>query len=117
MSREVLTPANVEKRLLSLYAALDSNQDELTEAEMHFHTIKAQCEIALASSRLRFRDGKRVQEIEDRATIACADVLMELAIAEAKAKAARANANKLKTQVDIVRSVGTSVRASMDLGQ
>ena len=113
---EVLTPAQVEKRLLDLYRALDTSQDDLATAEMDYHTQKAECEVALAGSRLRFRDSKRVQEIEDKATIACQEQLFQLAIAEAKAKAARANANKLRTQVDIVRSIGTSVRAALDLG-
>jgi hypothetical protein len=40
---------------------------------------------------------------------------MQIAIAEASVKAARANATRIKTQVEIARSIGTSVRTSMDL--
>ena len=39
----------------------------------------------------------------------------DLAIVQAKVLATRANTNRLKMQVDIARSVGTSVRTSMDL--
>jgi hypothetical protein len=37
-----------------------------------------------------------------------------MATVEAMVKASRANAARLKTQVDIARSIGTSVRTSMD---
>jgi hypothetical protein len=39
----------------------------------------------------------------------------DLSIVQAKVLAIRANTNRLKMQVDIARSVGTSVRTSMDL--
>jgi hypothetical protein len=35
--------------------------------------------------------------------------------AEATVKAARANAQRIRTQVDIARSIGTSVRASLEM--
>jgi hypothetical protein len=40
---------------------------------------------------------------------------MEIGIAEATVKASRANTSRIKTQVEIARSIGTSVRTSMDL--
>jgi hypothetical protein len=40
---------------------------------------------------------------------------MQIGFAEAAVKAARANANRIKTQVEIARSIGTSVRTSLDL--
>jgi hypothetical protein len=49
------------------------------------------------------------------ALIENADLHKDLAIAQAKVLASRANTNRLKTQVEIARSVGTSVRTSMDL--
>ena len=38
-----------------------------------------------------------------------------MATAEAIVRAARSNASRIRTQVDIARSVGTSVRTSMEL--
>jgi hypothetical protein len=40
---------------------------------------------------------------------------MKMAVAEAVVRAARSNASRIRTQVDIARSVGTSVRTSMEL--
>jgi 4-hydroxy-3-methylbut-2-en-1-yl diphosphate synthase IspG/GcpE len=40
---------------------------------------------------------------------------MHIGITEAIVKAARANASRIKTQVEIARSIGTSVRTSLDL--
>jgi len=40
---------------------------------------------------------------------------MNLSIAESSVKAARANANRIRTQVDIARSISVSVRASMEM--
>jgi hypothetical protein len=40
---------------------------------------------------------------------------MQIGFAEASVKAARANASRIKIQVEIARSIGTSVRTSLDL--
>jgi hypothetical protein len=55
-----------------------------------------------------------VQEKEDIATVECQSELQRLAIAEAIVRAARGNASRIKTQIDIARSIGTSVRAALD---
>ena len=41
--------------------------------------------------------------------------LQQMATAEALVRASRANAQRIRTQVDIARSIGTSVRTSMDI--
>ena len=113
----IVTPASVEKRLLDLSKEIDDVQKFLDESEQEYFTAKSRCEIGLAESRLAMRkDGLKltVQEKEDLATVECQDLLRAVATAEAKVRAARGNAQRVRTQIDIARSVGTSVRASMD---
>jgi len=115
--KQMITPVAVEERLLGLSYQIDISQEQLSEAEMIYHRRKISFEIAIARSRLAFGLGKmklRVGEIADMALIDCEAEYVSLQTAEAIVKAARANANRLRTQVDIVRSIGTSVRASME---
>ena len=49
------------------------------------------------------------------ALIANEAAFTQLNIVEARVKASRANVNRIKTQVEIARSIGTSVRTSLDL--
>lgn len=113
----IVTPASVEKRLLDLSKEIDDAQKFLNESEHEYFTSKSECEIGLAKSRLSMKnDGVKitVSEREDMATIACQDLIRAVSVAEAKVRAARGNASRIKTQIDIARSVGTSVRASME---
>lgn len=110
-----LTPQRIEARLLELGKEIDDAHAQLVAAENHYHSKKVACEIALAKARLAHHGNGRVQDVNDRATVTCENQLTDLAIAEASVKAARANANRIRTQVDIARSIGTSVRASLDL--
>jgi hypothetical protein len=115
---EPTTPINIEVRLLKLDKALDDAFSELDEAEYEFHEVKTRFEIGMAGARIALGSQEvkmTVQEKEDRALVANSEQALALAITEARVKAARANANKLRTQVDIVRSMGASMRASMDL--
>jgi hypothetical protein len=115
----IVTPAQIEQRLVQLSKEVDAAHGELVDAESKYHTFKADYEIAVARARLKATRGQEikltVQEREDIATIQCEDELRALAIAEALVKAARGNSNRVRTQVDIARSVGTSVRTSMDV--
>jgi hypothetical protein len=52
---------------------------------------------------------------EDQALIENSEAHMKLAIAEATVKAARGNVTRIRTQVDIARSIGTSVRTSLEM--
>jgi hypothetical protein len=122
MSNVVLTPQMVENRLKELSREIDDSHSELVEAESHYLSVKAQYEIALAKSRLNMArrsspTGKNytVGEREDLAIIENEELHLRMASAEALVRGARANAQRIRTQVDIARSIGTSVRTSMDV--
>lgn len=118
----VVTPAQVEARLYSLSKDLDAIQEELEGQEATYYMTKAHYEVGLAKSRMTYASksapsGKNytVQEREDLALLENQDLHFQLATVEALVKSARANASRIKTQVDITRSIGTSVRLSMEL--
>jgi hypothetical protein len=52
---------------------------------------------------------------EDQALIENEAMHLRLAIAEASVKASRANVNRIKTQVDITRSISSSIKATLEL--
>lgn len=113
-----LTPMQVEKRLVDLTKEVDDAHKDLVSAEQNYHTSKAALEIAMARSRMAIShpDFKLTSvQREDQALIENAEQHMGLAIAEAQVKGARANANRIRTQVDIARSISVSVRASMEI--
>ena len=119
---EIITPAMVEQKLRGLSKEVDEAHKVLVEVETNYHGIKADYEIAMAKARMHFAmqsspTGKNytVGEREDMALLANEELHKDLAIVQAKILASRANTNRLKMQVDIARSVGTSVRTSMDL--
>lgn len=122
MMNDIITPAMIETKLRSLSKEIDDAHKEMTDLELEYHQTKARYEIDIARSRITLAQkssptGKNytVGEREDLAIIENATLHERLAILEAKVKASRANTIRLKTQVDIARSVGTSVRTSMDL--
>lgn len=115
---KTVTPVQVEKRLVELSKEIDEAHKFLEQSEMDYYTIKSNCEINLAEERLAIaKSGMKftVQEKEDMALTSCAEIVRQLAVCEAKVKAARGNAARIRIQVDIARSVGTSVRSSMEL--
>jgi len=115
---EILTPVSVERRLVNLSKEIDEGHKQLSDAEYGYHQAKVEYEIKIAEVRMSLNESgikMRVQDVEDMALIQCRSEYTVLNIAEATVKAARANANRLRTQVDIVRSVGTSVRASLEV--
>lgn len=122
MTNDVITPARVEKRLHELSKEVDAAHVELIETESKYNRTKAEYEIAMARSRIGYASksspsGKNytVQEREDMSLIDNAYLHAEMGIVDAQVKAARANTQRLKIQVEIARSIGTSVRTSMDL--
>jgi len=124
MSNVVVTPAQVERRLLDLSRELDPAYDSLEAAEYAYATAKARFEIDVAEARMRVASRwadkgvkATVQEKEDEALLAVRDQHAELGIAEATVKAARGNVARLRVQVDIARSLGTSVRTMADVIQ
>lgn len=122
MASDVVTPAQVESKLKALSKELDVCHSELVEAEYRYYKTKAMYEIAMAEERLSLArqsapNGKNytVGEREDMAIVKNKDLHIEMATADALVRAARANAQRLRAQVDIARSVGTSVRTSMEV--
>jgi hypothetical protein len=122
MMNQVVTPAQIEARLYALSKEIDDCHTELVEAEAAYNRIKSDYEITMARSRMTYASktsatGKNytVQERDDLALLDNEGLHMQIGFAEATVKAARANANRIKTQVEIARSIGTSVRTSLDL--
>jgi hypothetical protein len=109
----VITPADVEHRLRKLGVELDDAFTSMRDAEHAFFTAKATYEVSVAEARMRVEG--TVQLREDTATLATADKRHALAIAEASVRAARGNVDRIRTQIDIARSVGTLVRGAMSL--
>ena len=114
----VVTPQQVEARLVALSKEIDESHVELAAAERKYQYAKAEFEVESAKARLAIADsGSRgtVKEREDHALIRVADLRFALAAAEAVVKSSRENANRLRTQVEIARSIGTSVRSALAL--
>lgn len=119
---QVVTPQQIEKRLYDLSKEIDVSNEELIAAEHSYNRVKGEYEIAMARTRMALSSkssptGKNytVGEREDMALLENQDLHLRLSIAEAQVKAARANITRIRTQVDIARSIGTSVRTSMEL--
>lgn len=119
---EIITPAQVEQRLLQLSGLLDKAQEQLNSAEEQYTSVKAQFEIAMAKSRIALAtevgaNNKLLTatEKEDKALIANENLHLIISSAEILVKASRANVTNLKTQVDIARSIGSSVRSALEI--
>jgi len=117
----VVTPEQVETRLKDLSKLIDEAHDNLVIAELDYHKNKADYEIEMARARLDLAQksspsGKNytVGEREDLALVLNNDMHRVVAGDEAVVKANRANVARLRVQVDIARSIGTSVRIGMD---
>ena len=114
----MITPEKVETRLYELSKEIDTAHEELVKAEKQYHQAKAQFEVNIARARLHVGTNNmkmRVGDVADKALELVEPDFMALAVAEATVKAARANSNRVRTQVDIARSIGTSVRASLEV--
>ena len=114
----MITPAKVEARLIELSKEIDECHKDLIKTESDYHVTKAAYEIAMAKSRLKnaHTDLKMTVAMrEDQALFDNEALHLNIAGLEAQVKAIRANANRLKTQVDITRSISSSLKASMDL--
>ena len=117
---EVITPVAVERRLIDLGAELDKTTDYLIDAEHKYSNAKTAWEINSAKARMQIRQRAlekgvkiTVSELEDESLLRCQDELMALNTTDATVKAARASVTRVRTQIEIARSVGTSVRTSL----
>lgn len=111
----MVTPQSIENRLVELSKEVDNSHAFLEQSEYAYHKAKTDYELAMAGSRLSINEKMRVQDVQDLALTTNAHLYRKLNEAEATVKAARANATRIRTQVDIARSVGTSVRASLEI--
>lgn len=119
---QVTTPAEVERQLIKLSKEIDDAHSELIEVESHYNSTKGHYEIEMAKARMKFAaisspTGKNftVQERDDMALIENEELHLKMAMTEALVKGARSNMSRIKTKVDIARSVGSSVRASLEV--
>lgn len=119
---DIVTPAQIERRMISLGRELDDAHQELVAAEQRYFDAKGMYEIAVAKARLDV--GKRyadrgvkatIQDREDEAMMMVQDHLLALYNTEAVVKAARANVTRLRTQIDIARSVSANVRQTLEV--
>lgn len=111
-------PHEIEKRLLFLDKAIEDAFKELDDAEYEYHEAKATLELALARTRLELStNGERstVQAREDQALVANEVAVLRMATSEARVRGARANVTRLRTQVDITRSMNAGMRAAMEV--
>jgi hypothetical protein len=118
----IVTPAAVERRLVDLSKELDEANDQLVAAEHEYMRAKSAWEINGARARLGLKakaadQGQKmtVQDVEDAAILQCETYLTAYNASEAVVRSARANIVRVRTQIDIARSVGTSVRSSMEI--
>lgn len=122
MSNRVVTPAEVEAKLISLSRELEEAHEKLEAAEISYGETKPAWDLQSAKTRLAVRaraneSGKKmtVQEIDDEALIRCELEYIAFCSSDAMVRVARANVNRIKVQIDIARSVGTAVRAAMEI--
>ena len=116
-----LTPMAVERRLRELTTELAEATKQYVEAEHTYAKAKPAYEIVAARWRMSIRknaaeNGVRItiQEVEDEALLRCATEYTELYAAEATIKALKANIQRINAQIDVGRSLGVSVRKSME---
>ena len=119
---DVVTPQQVERRLIQLAKELDAAHQENVAAEKQYFDAKANYEIKIAKARLQVgqRYAERgvkatVQDREDEALMVAQEDLMALYNAEAEVKAVRANVARIRSQIDITRSISANVRNSMEV--
>ena len=119
---EIVTPAAVERRLVTLSQELDAAHEQLVTAEHTYMSAKSAWEINSAKARMGIKHSAAekgvkvtIAEVEDEALMRCQDELMAYNTSEAVVKAARGKMARVRTQIDIARSIGTSVRSSIDI--
>ena len=114
----MITPQQVEKSLFDLSKEMDDAHADLVQAEHEFQEASAYYEIAMAKARMKnsHTDLKMTVTMrEDQALIENEALHLRLSISEASVKASRANVNRIRTQVDITRSISSSIKATLEL--
>jgi hypothetical protein len=114
IANHVVTPFQIENRLMELSSLIDTAHGDLRAAEEEYHAAKADFEVTYARAFLD-ADEKNAEATKSAAVLATQEQKKRLAAAEAIVRAARANVARLEQQVDITRSVGRLVTSSMNL--
>lgn len=122
VSNTVVTPAQVEARLYELSKEIDDVHRYAEQVEKSYFDTKAAYEIALAKTRMKYAslsnaNGKNytVQEREDLALVENEELHFQMAAIDATVRSVRGNIVRINKQVDITRSIGTSVRTSLEI--
>ncbi len=113
-----MLPHEIERKLIQLDNAIDEAFKDLDDAEYEYHETKARLELDLARSRMTLStsgDRTTVAQREDQAMLLNEAMVLRMATSEARVRGARANVNRLRTQVDIARSMNAGMRAAMDM--
>lgn len=112
----------IERRLIDLGKELNDSHIDLQAAEHAYMSAKANWEITSSGCRLKIRSkylekGSKVTvgEVEDEMIVSSKNELMDYYTSEAIVKCARANGSRIRTQIEIARSVSASVRTSMEM--
>lgn len=118
----LVTPAQMEKRLVDLSKEVDEAHEELVRAEHRYAEAKSKHEIGLARARMEVAkdyqargEKATVQEKEDAALLLVPDLVTEQYVADAVVRAARSNKDRVRVQTDLARSVSANVRSAIDL--
>lgn len=116
----ILTPMQVEQRMIDLSRQLDAAQPALDEASLACDKAKIAWDVNSAKVRIAIRAkaadaGRRItkDEVDDEAMVRCQDEYMAMIYSDGVKRAAMGNVKRIATQIDIARSLGTSVRASV----
>lgn len=116
------TPAGVEKNLMDLYYESERLTQEIKKADNAWMEKDHLAKVAAARARLEIKARANemgvkltVQDIEDQAFMKVRYEVLEASIAESELRVIRAQIRSNENKVGIMRSVGTSVRTSMEL--
>jgi hypothetical protein len=114
---EITTPQQVERQLVALMNALEKATEDLADARLEAEEAREEYDNAMAKARILLAEDnvkRTVQRREDEAFLMCGD---QRRMANAKAvrlSMVRDDIARIKMQLDATRSLGTSVRSSMD---
>lgn len=108
-----VTPMQVEARLRQLGRELDDAVKPLNEADAEYQEAKTAFEMAYARAAVG-ADGRNAEERKAAAALATEEEKWRLTLTEVKVSTMKRNIQRLERHVEIARSVGRLVMASMD---
>ena len=118
---DTLTPPEVERDNRYISRELAKVQIYLGEIQRKYAPLAYEYKVSMARSRARFGsisrpDGKNytVQQCEDEAFLDNEKLGLELTIIEAEIEVGKGRLNILGKQAELIRSVGASVRTSIE---